>query len=113
MILKGCLSVVIAMVRQYVQKRSDQVQILACDIRYLEDRAYSLTNELSSGLDGFFMILDENWDFSCTWRFEYSGELRYCLLQNLRWANIDFGYDNHHRHIECQSNTQVLSKSIH
>lgn len=106
---KGRPSVVIAMVRKYIQERSDQVQTLPCNVGYLKDRTYPLADELGSSLDGLFMVFDENRNFPCAWRFEYSSKLRYSLLQNLGWANIDFGYHNHHRHIECQRNSQVLS----
>lgn len=48
-----------------------------------------------SRVDTVFAILDEDWNFSCSRRFEDLGQLRYGLLENLRRADVYFGDDHH------------------
>jgi hypothetical protein len=74
----------------------------------LEDWADSLGDELSGGVDAFFCVLDEDWDFASAWRFKDSGDLLDGLLENLWWTDIDFGDDDHDWDVECQCNPQVL-----
>jgi len=46
-------------------------------------------------VDALLAVLDEDWNLPRSWRLENLGELGDGLLQNLRWANVDFGDDNH------------------
>ena len=103
------LRVIMAMVRQDVQEGADEVERFACNIGDLEDRAYSLGDELSCSLDGLSTVLDKDGDFASTGRLQDTGELRDGLFQDLWRANVDFGDDNHDRNIQSQCNAEVLS----
>lgn len=59
-------------------------------------------------IDTLFSILDKDWNFPRTRGLEDLGELRNSLLENLRGANVNLGYDNHDWYIQCKSNTEVL-----
>ena len=107
--LKWCLSIVITMMRQDVQEGPHQVKVLPSDVGDLKNRAYSLADKLGCGLNGLITVLDEDRNFLRSRGFQYACQLGDSLLQNLRWANIDFGYDDHDRHVQCKRDTQVLS----
>lgn len=97
--LERPLGIIIAMMRANIEESPYQVQIFAGDIRYLKNRADALAHKLSGGFNGLLTILDEDWDFSSSGRLQYSSELSNCLLENMRRANVDFGYHNHNRYI--------------
>ena len=113
--LQWSIAVVVSVVWQDIQKRADQIEVRSGDIGDLENGTYSSRDELSlfsvsalhtsqhqkthSSVDAFLPVLDEDWDFASTRRFEDFGQLGNRLLENLRRANVDFGDDNHHRHI--------------
>jgi len=78
--LERCFSIVVTVMRKDIEECSDEVEIFASDVRDLENWAYSLADELSSSLDRFFAVLDEDWDFASARRFQYSGKLSDCLL---------------------------------
>lgn len=96
------------MVRQNIQKRAYKVEIMARDVRDLENGAYSPGDELCSSVDALLSVLNENWDFPRALGFQYLGKLRYCLLQNLGRADIDFSDDDHDGYVESQGNTEML-----
>ena len=106
---KGRFRIVVSMVRENVQECPHKVKALPCDVGYLEYRADSLAHKLRCSIDGLFAILDEHRNFSCPWRLQYFGELSDGILQDLGRAYIDFGDNNHDRHVKSQSNAQVLS----
>ena len=56
------------------------------------------------------MVFDEDRYFSGAWRLEDAGELRYGLLKDLRWTNVNFRDYNHDRHVKRECNPQMLSK---
>jgi len=78
--LERCFSIVVTVMRKDIEECSHEVEIFASDVRDLENWAYSLADELSSSLDRFFAVLDEDWDFASARRFQYSGKLSDCLL---------------------------------
>src|SRR6266536_2872052 len=106
--LKLPLCIIVSVVRQDIQECAHQIETLTCDVRNLEDWAYPLRHELSSGIDSVLPRLDEDWYFSRTRRLENTSQLGYCLFENLWWADIDFGNHNHHWHIQGQSNAKML-----
>ena len=108
--LERSFGVIIPMVRQNIEESPHQVKALSSNVRHLKDRAYSLTDELGSGLNCLFLVFNEYWYFPSPGRFQDLCQLGDRLLQNLRRANVNFGYHHHDRHIQCKSNTQMLSK---
>ena len=104
------LGIVIAVMGQDVKECSDEIEAFTSDVRDLEDGADSLANKLGSGLDGFVAVLDENGYFPGAWRLENAGELRYGLLKNLGWANVDFGDHYHDWDVEGEGDSQMLSR---
>ena len=59
------VSVVVAVVREYVEEGADKVKGFAGDVGDLEDGADALGDELRSGLDSVGAVFDENGDFAC------------------------------------------------
>ncbi|KFY19021.1 hypothetical protein V491_04625 [Pseudogymnoascus sp. VKM F-3775] len=97
-----------AMVRQDVEERADQVEVLASDIRDLEDGANAPRYELGGSVDAAFAVGDEDGDLVRTGRLENPPQLRDCLLEDVRWAYVDLGDDDHHWHVEREGDTEVL-----
>lgn len=60
-------------------------------------------------VDAFLTVLDEYRNLARSWRLEDLGELSDSLLQNLRWANVDFSDYDHDWDVQSQSNTEMLS----
>ncbi len=106
--LKWGLGVVMAVVRQDVQEGSDMVESFACDVADLEDGADTLTDELRGCRDGLLVRGDEDGDFAGARGFEDAGKLGDRLLEDLRWANVDFSDDYHHRDIEGEGDAQMF-----
>ena len=106
--LEGSLGIVAAVVREDVQERPYQVQILSCDIGHLENRTYPLADKLSRCVDTLLTVFDERGNFSCSRTFHDFRDLRYRLLKNMGRTNVDFGDDHHYGNIERQRNAQVL-----
>lgn len=100
--------VVVAVMRQDVEERSDEIKAFAGDVGHLENWTYPLADELGGSFDSLVTILDEDRDFSGARRLEYASKLRNCLLEDLRWANVNLGYHDHDRNIECECDTQML-----
>jgi len=73
---------------------------------------FSASVSTHSCIYALFVVFDEDGNLASAGRFEDLGELRNSLLKDLRWADIDFRYHNHDRHIERQSDTQMLSRMI-
>jgi hypothetical protein len=63
-------------------------------------------------VDAVLPVLDEGRYFPCTGRFKDFRQLSDGLFENLGRTYVDFGNDNHDRHIECKCNTQMLSGLI-
>lgn len=93
--LERALGIIIAMLRANVQESPYQVQAFAGDIRYLENRTDTLAHKLSSCFNSLLTIFDEDRDFSGSGRLQYSSKLSNSLLEDVRRANVDFGYHNH------------------
>jgi hypothetical protein len=98
-------------VRQYVEEYPDKVEILAGDIRDLEDWADPSRHELGCRVYALSPILNEDWDFPGSRGFQNLGELRDRLFQDLRWTNIDFRYHNHDGNVEGEGYAEMLSMS--
>ncbi len=103
--LERSLSIVVPMVRQNVQECSDKVKTFTGNVGDLEDGANPLADELSGSLDGFIAVLDKNGNLPCARRLEDASELCDCLLENLRWTNINLGYHYHDWDVKRQGNT--------
>lgn len=97
--LERPLDIIIAMMWANIEESPYQVQIFAGDIGYLKNRADALAHKLSSGFNSLLTVFDEDWDFSSSGRLQYSSELSNRLLEDMRRANVDFGYHNHDRYI--------------
>lgn len=110
---EGPIGIVIAVVRQNIEERPDEIEAFAGDVGNLENGTYSLADELGSSLNGFIAVLDEDGDFPGAWRLEDAGQLSYGLLENLRWADVDFGDHHHDWHIECECDSKVLPEGIY
>ena len=65
---KGGSVIVVAVVWEDVQEGTDEVEVFTGDVADLEDRADALRDELCSGCDGLFVILDEDRDLAGAWR---------------------------------------------
>ena len=96
--------------RKYVEESPHQIQALPSHIRDLEDRTYPLTDKLCCCIDGVFAILDEDWNFSSSRRFQNLRELGNCLLQNIGGAYINFCYYYQDWDIERKGDTEMFSK---
>lgn len=75
----------------------------------MEDGADALADELSGGFDGVFSVLDEDRNFAGAGRFENAGKLSDGLLEDLGWANVDFGDYYHYWNVQGEGNTQMFS----
>lgn len=106
--LEGCLGVVMAVVWNDVEEGPYQVKRVTCHVRDLEYRADTLTDELGGGIYAFLLVLDEDGYLSCTRRLQNLGQLGDGLLEDMRRANIDFGYADHDRHIKREGDTKML-----
>lgn len=73
----------------------------------VERRAKAFTH---SSIDTFFPIFNEYRKLSSSGALQYFSDLRDCLLQNLGGTDVDFGDYNHYGYIQCQGNTEMLSK---
>ena len=109
---EGSFLIVMTMMRENIEECPYVIKTFASDIGHLENGAYSLTDELRRCLNGLLTRLDEDWDLPCPWGFEDARKLRDSLLQDLWRANIDFGDNNHDRHLQCERNPEVLSDYI-
>ena len=105
---EGGVGIVVAMVGEDVEEGSDEVEGFACDVGDLKDGADSLGDELCRSLDGVGAVFDKNGDFAGAGGFENAGQLGDGLLQDVRWANVDFGDDDHHWHVKCERDAEVL-----
>lgn len=97
--LERALGIIIAMMRENVEESPHQVQAFAGDIGYLENRTDALAHKLSGRFNSLLTVFDEDWDFSGSGRLQYSSKLSDSLFEDLRRANVDFGYHNHDRYI--------------
>lgn len=109
---EGGVGVVIAVVRKDVEECADKVQGLASDVGDLEDGADALRDELGGGLDSVGAIFDEDGYFPCTRRLEYASQLGDGLLQNLRRAYVNLCNDYHHRNIQGEGDSEMLSRVL-
>ena len=96
------------MVGQDIQECPDQVEVFSCNIGNKEYWTYSLTDELGSCVNTFLARLDESWDLAGSRTLHNLGDLCQSLLQDVRWADVNLGDDNHDRYIESQGDTQML-----
>lgn len=106
--LERCRGIVVPMVRQDVEERADQVEILPCDVRDLEDGADALRDELSGCIDAALAVGDEDRDLACAGRLEDPRYLRDSLLEDVRWADVDLSDDDHHGNVERERDTEML-----
>ncbi len=106
---EGAVGVVVAVVGKDVEEGSDEVEGFAGDVGDLEDGTDALGDELRCGLNGICTVFDEDGDFASTGRLEDAGELGDGLLQDLGWADVDFGDDDHHWHVKREGDAQMLS----
>lgn len=97
--LERALGIIIAMMRENVEESPHQIQAFTGDIRHLKNRTDALAHKLSSRFNGLLTVFDEDWDFSGSGRLQYSSKLSNSLFEDLRRANVDFGYHNHNRYI--------------
>ena len=65
------LGVVVAMMRQYIEERSYQIEAFSGHVRYLEYGTYSLADKLRGGGYRVLATLNEYRNFPCSWRFQY------------------------------------------
>src|SRR4051812_42333330 len=106
--LKSSVGIVAAVVREDVEERADQIEVLARHVRHLEDGADPLAHKLSSRVDALFVVLDEDGYLPRPRALQDPRYLRDGLLQNLRRANVDFRDDHHDWHVQGKCNAQVL-----
>ena len=109
---KRCLSIVMPMVRQDIQKRPYKVKALPSHIRDLEYRTNTLADKLCGCVDGVLPILDEYRDFPGTRRLQYSSELCDSVLKNVRRTDVYLCYDHHYWNIQCQRDPKVFSVTL-
>ena len=102
------LGIVVTVVREDVEKRADQVQILARHVRDLKDGTYTLAHKLGGCIDALLVVLDENGYFPCPGALENPRDLGDGLLQNLRRADIDFRDNHQDRHVERQGQPEMF-----
>ena len=72
--------VIVTVVWDDVEESANEIERVASYIGDLEDWADALTDELSSGVYAFLLVLDEDGDFSGTGRLENLGQLCDSLL---------------------------------
>ena len=104
--------IVMTMMRENIEECPYVIETFTSDIGHLENGAYSLTDKLRRCLDSFLTSLDEDWDLPCPWGFEDARKLHNSLLQDLWRANIDFGNNDHDRHLQCERDPEVFSDCI-
>jgi hypothetical protein len=98
--LKGCISIVVSVMWEHVEKCTYEVEVLSCHVGYLEDGTDATGDELSGSGYARGMVVDEDGDFASSGRFEDLGQLSDGLLQNVWWADVDFGDYYHYRDVE-------------
>ena len=69
------------------------------------------TGATYSGIDALFAVLDEDRNLPGPRALEDSNQLLDGLLEDMRWADVDLGDDNHDRDIKRQGNPKVLSET--
>ena len=106
------VGVVIAVVRKNVEECADKVQGLTRDVGDLEDGADALGDKLGGGLDSVGAIFDKDGDFPCARRFEYASQLGDGLLQDLRRAYVNLCNDYHHRNVQGEGDSEMLSRVL-
>ena len=97
------------MVRDDIQERLDKVQPFTRNVRNLEYRANPVADEMCCCMNDFFLTLDEYRDFPRSGGFHDFRELLDGLLQDVWWANVDFGNDHEDGNVQGESNPKVLS----
>lgn len=71
--------------------------------------ASDVLNDAYRSIYAFFTILNKYWYFTSARRFQYLGQLRDGLLQNVWRADIYFSNDNHYGYVKGQCDPKMLS----
>ena len=95
------IGVIVPVVGEHVEEHTNEVEGFAGDVADLEDGADALGDELRSGDDCFVAVSDEYGDFASSGRFKDAGKLGDGLLEDVGWADVNFGDDDHDGDVEC------------
>ena len=106
--LEGGRGVVMTVVGEDVEEGSDQVQTFTCYVADLEDGADALGDEGCGGVDRVLARFNEDGDLAGAWGLENAGQLHYGLLEDLGWADVNFGDHDHDGDVQCKSDTKVF-----
>ena len=99
---------VVAVVGENVEEGADEVEVVAGDVRDLEDGADAPRDELRCCIDALLAVGDEDGDFPRAGGFEDFGELGDGLLEDLGRTDVDFGDDDHDGDVEREGDTQMF-----
>lgn len=99
---------VVAMVRQHVQKGPYKIEVLAGDVGHLEDGTYPLAHKLGRRVDALFAGCDKGRHLSRPRALHDLVDLANGLLEDVGRANVNLGDDDHDWHVERKRNSQML-----
>lgn len=102
-----------AMVRQDVEERAHQVEVLTSYIRDLEDGADALADELACRVDALLVVGNVGWQLARAGAAHDLVDLGDGLLQDVGWADIDLRDDDHDWHVEGEGDAEMLLTHTH